>query len=126
LALGPWPKASVSERIFRGYSELSLRNIKRKTAFGPSVTRALSTGQIDLELAKGAKRAKNGQCVVQKSIGPGFGTATDRSGVMAPAEPIKSDQKTWRRAERLTSGYLASFLPLRYLLALSFWLLNAK
>jgi hypothetical protein len=55
LALGPWPKASVSVRIFRGHSELSLRNTKRKTAFGPGVTRALSTGQIDLELAKGAK-----------------------------------------------------------------------
>jgi hypothetical protein len=35
---------------------------------------------------------------------------------MAPRDPIKSDQNTWRRGGHLASGYLASFLPLRYLL----------
>jgi hypothetical protein len=36
---------------------------------------------------------------VKTPIYPAFGTAADRSDAMAPgAEPIKSDQKTWRRA----------------------------
>jgi hypothetical protein len=38
------------------------------------------------------------QIAQKKSICPDFGASADRSGAIAPGDPIKSDQKTWRRA----------------------------
>ena len=48
---GPWPKASVSERIFRGHSELSLKSTKQKHPLARGITRAQGHGPIPIELA---------------------------------------------------------------------------
>jgi hypothetical protein len=58
----------------------------------------------------------------------------DRPGFWRLSESIRRHGAERANHERpknlapghLTSGYLAGFLPLRYLLALNFWLLNAK
>jgi hypothetical protein len=88
-------------------------------------------GRVWLKIGQRTSAPPTDSAWCQKVDLPDFGPAADRPGAMAPEEPIKSDQRTWRRAgpfaaHCLTSGYLASFLPLRYLLALNFWLLNAK